>query len=837
MSWTITNPAGAGTVTLASLNLADPEIELRVMGVSTARMTALRELGSADAWWPHDAEITLYLDAAPQFTGRVQEAPDAASGRSSTRDLFLADAWQDISSEIYQEEWGVGVGAHLFPRAVLGLDEAGVQITTGAQIGAVIDYLITRGVNIAKGTIAEGYGLWPSEVRNVTCDSIIVGEMRFHPDWVAWLDHTSVPPVFHARAKADLDAVTIDLLTDRVESRRWAEVKRNVPLGVEITYQSAAIIDGEPYRSYYIDAAGVTTGRRVSRAMLDLEGMQMQRQKTRIRTRDIPAEGDAEEVVAAQKEFLIANIPQLGELDPALWTIKNFRTALVVDAAAHPPAISEKAPRLVPSDKSEIPRQLVNGQPEDWMRKKTGKITVTYDLEPVERNWAIQPRIAALEGKDLAFTITATNATTRRYVGVSSFTEGEGRPEGIAAALFAAATEQQFEGSITTAHDQIPPGRWHGKKLIIKKGLETIIPGAVVTTANISPQAGRITMSFGSMPHLSAGDLLDLQRLFNRRQPTWMSPEERTSNKYGAEESASAAGDSVGGYDQPQTTAAPCGGGGGPVPFDVRLQTESSSHTVTVGWGYVSERIPGAGNATPPPWEPANMRSEEDAALLRKHAITVGQAVYVAVEVDENGKITAPAEGEAVSILIDADNKTSTHYRPKVDDLTSAGAVGTMYYKLAVLRAAVSPATTPTLEPWLCGSHIDHYAELPAMLSTLAPGTNIGVIPQKFDNDAKAYKFRALQALCGMKITQTEDRIQIRPDGNNFRLRLWRPTLSVNLWTYAVIVTQPSTPEKEFWVMNGVWYTTEPPNWGDCGTSGAPVYDVSYLAPTGGGGS
>jgi len=600
MSWTITNPAGAGTVTLASLALADPEIEFRTMGVSTARMGGLRPLDSEEDWWPFDTEITLYLDGNPQYTGRVQESPDSASGRSSRRDLFLADAWKDFSEVIYCEPWGVGSGSQLYPRAILGLNAAGVQISTGGQIGEVIDYLIERGVNIAKGTIATGHVLWPSEVRNVSCESIIVGEMRFHPDWVAWLDHTVVPPVFHARPKSDLDAVTIDILEDKVAARRWAEVKRNVPLGVEIVYESASTIDGEVYRTPYIDSAGEVSGRRVMRAMLDLEGMDMQTQKARVRTRDIPDEGDTEEEITAQKDFLMANFPKLADLPLAAWTVENFQTALVPDPGGHPDEISPQALRLIPEVKSEIPRQLVNGQIEDWMRKKVGQITVTYDLVVTPEAGALGAgAVEPFAGESLTFTITATNATTRRYKGISSFTEGEGRPVGLAAALFASATEQQYEGFITTAHDATPPGRWHGKRLIVKKGLTTLIPAAVVTNAAVSPQSGRRTISFGPMPHLTAGDFLELQRLFNRRPPKWMSPEERTSNEIGSESNASSKGDTVTGYDQPQTIVPPRGGGGAePAPLTPFLWADGVDTKLSITPGLIDSITPTLGAAS-----------------------------------------------------------------------------------------------------------------------------------------------------------------------------------------------------------------------------------------------
>lgn len=842
ISWTITNPGGSGTSPLADLGLSAPQVNFRILGVSKATVAAHRDYDSADGWWAPDEVVTIYRDGQPFFTGRVQESPQAANAESERRTLSLADAWRDLEEVIYQEEWAIGSGAALYPRVILGKNAAGADITTGAQIGAAIDYAISQGVEITKGTIAEGFLLWPSEARNMSCEAVIVAQMRFHPDWAAWLDHSTVPPTFHARPKSALDAVTLDIADAEVESFNFAEVVRNVPRGVRIVYESAAVIDGEVYRSNYEDTAGETTGRKIQTVMLDLEGMQMQRQKARVKTRDIPDEGNDEEAITEQKNFLIANFPQLATLTAEAWTVRNFKTVLVPDAGGHPPAISPKALRLIPNTKADVPRQLVNGQIEDWMRKKVGQVSITYDLDPVDTGAIIVGPINTVVGKNLSFTITATNATSRRYRGVSSFTAGEGRPEGLAAALFAAATEQQHEGGVTVVSEDVAGGRFHGKKIILMDGVTVVMPATVIHSASHDIERGATALEFGPLPYLTAGDALELQRLFNRRKPTWMSSAERTSNTLGSEESASAAGDTVTGYDIPQTIISP-GGGATEIPFAVRLITTAGeeeapdTYEVTVGWGHVNEKRTGAGNATPEPWAAENMFDEEDEDQLRRFEIEIGQAVYVQVEVDSAGNIAAPAseseeEPPAVSIVILADEQESVHYIPVVDTDTG-GSAGTMYYKLAVLKAPVEPATTPTLEKWLTGSHIDHVPPLPSMLSTISAGTDIGRIPKEWNNSSKAYRLRGLQGLCGIKLTETSDRIEIRPGGDTFRVRLWQTNFFLDYLGTYLDVDNGESPVQEFWVLKGIWYTTEPETWTDCGGgSESPVYDVSYSVPT-----
>lgn len=280
-------------------------------------------------------------------------------------------------------------------------------------------------------------------------------------------------------------------------------------------------------------------------------------------------------------------------------------------------------------------------------------------------------------------------------------------------------------------------------------------------------------------------------------------------------------------------------GGSRATPYKVSLITTPGSpptYEVTVGWGYVCERIPGPGDAVAY-HEAANMWDTVDATKLRKHPITVGQAVYIRTEVDEDGKVGI-SEGDAVVIEIAADEASSTHYEPKVDDLDSEGDAGHCLYKLAVLKAPVAPSTTPNLEKWLTGSHLDHYQELPAIKSTLLPGTDIGVVPKEWSESEKAYKLRAIRGLCGVKVTQTTDEIQVKTSGNSFRVRIWETIITVaedgDYYPTIDIDAGPS-PSQEFWVLNGVWHLTQPDNWSDCGGSSEPVYDVSWVLPTTGG--
>jgi hypothetical protein len=580
--WTITNPSGSGTSTLAELNLSGITVNFRILGVSTLQATSTRGFDTADTWWDADDLVTLYRDGLPFFQGRVQESPRSASDAAESRSLDLVDAWQDLEDVIYQETWGIGSGSVLYPRCILGLNSAGANIKTGEQIEEVIDYAITQGAALQKGAIDDGVQLWPSESRNQSCDTIIRGQLRFHPDWAAWLDHSTSPPTFHARAKSALNAVAFDIEDETLSDFNFAEVVRNVPLGVRIIYESASTIDGEVYRNAYIDTAGVTTGRRVMQATLDLEGIQMQTQKSRIETRTLPTNA------ATMTAYFKAKWPELADMPDAAFSWANVSFSLVPEGT-QPSPINPNATRLSKTTAADLPRELVRGSVEDWMRVKVGKVLVTYDLEIIGSPNAAQRKILDhFAGEKKTFSVTATNATTKIYKGITSFSAGEGRPIGLAASIFAAATEQQHEGSITLTLDEVSGTRYHGNKISVVNGENTVMPASIIYGASHNLDNGSTTLEFGPLPYLSAGDFLELQRLLHRRPVTWMSPEERTANTIGAEGKPSSKGDTVTGYDHSETLVPPGGGGGEPpvLPFALSVSQDGEIYNWRVSSVY-----------------------------------------------------------------------------------------------------------------------------------------------------------------------------------------------------------------------------------------------------------
>jgi uncharacterized membrane protein YgcG len=590
----------------------------RVNGASTATVRVSGNLESLPVWAP-DALVTITRDGASWFQGRVVGNPIQASGSAEGATLQLVDAWQDLEQCTYTEPWLVGNGstAIQFSRCYLGIDETGTSIKTGAQITKAIAFAAANGVAIQAGVVPTGLFLWPTMVDTISVAEVIRQSMQAHPEWVAWIDHGTSPPTFNVAAHASL--ATVGHAVTDCDLIDISPVIDNVPRGVQITYVFAEVVDGTTYRSVYIDSAGITTGRRVMKAVVDLAGLSMQFQKSRIQTRHLPSnEGEME-------TYLRQKFPQLAAGTGGQFSVESFSKRLLLPLAEdYPDPINTIIPRLIPSSLSDVPRELVNGSIEDWMQKKVGKVEMTFSLKT--------PKSAPADVKDFVkrlnasgvLTVTATNATTKLYTSITQWAAGETAPAGLAASLLAAATIPQYTGEIELVADDCTGVRYCGQKVAIN-GIV-----AMVESQEWDAFSGTTRVEFGpSNQHLGAADFVDLQRRITTRPVHWISQQERASNQLGSQNHPGSKGDTVTGFNHPWSELTPSLGG---AMSDSSSSSGSGSGSSSSGAGPGSSSAGSGGGPisgssstpTPPDPDPPPPECCPDDCIVTVHRLAPG---------------------------------------------------------------------------------------------------------------------------------------------------------------------------------------------------------------------
>ncbi len=144
---------------------------------------------------------------------------------------------------------------------------------------------------------------------------------------------------------------------------------------------------------------------------------------------------------------------------------------------------------------------------------------------------------------------------------------------------------------------------------------------------------------------------------------------------------------------------------------------------------------------------------------LRKFAIEVGDALYLAVKVGADGTISG--SDPLVTITVDEDNTASTHYVPRVDTLNTAGTAGTLYYKICALE---DNDGVVSLKHYLSRGNLIYMQDLPAILSAAAAGTNIGRIPKEYKESDNSYQFRAIEGGDGITVTEETNTVKVKVD-------------------------------------------------------------------------
>lgn len=531
----------------------------------------------------YGSAVTVKRDGVKFFQGRVRQVPKFGAADDEGHSYVIADAWDELERTIYQQVWYTQGGSYLSPQIVLGMNAAGARITVGAEIAGIIAFAATAGINIQAGSIPTGMTLWPSEASGLTCAQIIRDSLRYYPDWIPWIDHSTTIPTFHVTPRASATARSL-AVTD-CTSFGVTKTQDRVPDTVRIVYLTASMIDDEVYRDGVIDKwplAGADSGPGVLTTLIPLAGLQMQIEKQQVQTRTIPADA------STAKAYLKKKFPSIAAIDDANFTITDWSKTLIAETDESIDPIDSKLTRKLATDISQTPRELVRGTVTEWMQKRVGQVDIGFTL--TVESGASEAEAAKLEKVPTAFAVTGTNAITKVYKGVSSYEAGEDAPVGVAQAYYETlAAGCYFEGSATIREDDVGATRWHGSKLHLTGGVaEWATMGAPIHSVSWDIASQNVTLSFGPNPDYAVQDFLEFLKLLNKRPHTSYTLAERSGDTLGSTTGISARGDSVGPFDLPDTKALGGSGGGGgtfshPFKITTSVVSEVPKYTLTKG--------------------------------------------------------------------------------------------------------------------------------------------------------------------------------------------------------------------------------------------------------------
>jgi len=670
--------------------------------------------------------VTIKRDGAVLFSGTVRELPRSGYVESEVQNFVVEDAWALLEKTTYQEKWTLyGSGFVYLPQVVLGMKADGTRITVGQQIEEVITFAAASGVDIQCGTMPLGLDLWPSEAVSQSCAEVIRTSLRYHPDWMAWIDHATTPPTFNVTPRTTATAMNLPVgLCSSIKISERADI---IPDCVRIIYSCATTIDDTVYRDYYLDkyptggiegtAGDLVTSPGTLTTVIELAGGQASIAKQQIETVAVPSfdSGDWSTDQTNWKAFFKTLRPDLkyvaaaGGLDAqgirdTSWILTRYVMRLLIDDNTKPVEINPHATRMDLETLTDAPRILVNGTIHEWMRKKSGPVCFKIDAAATvtadEREMKILRNLT-----EHLFTATGTNAETKLYKGQPQWkTVSEDVPSGVAELYYTTiANGCRWEGAATLTDTSLNAMGWMGGCLNFTGSAdvawETI--KAPIHAISWDAKSEKCELSFGPNPHYSPQDFVEYLRLLRKRVPLWMDAAERTSPEMGCERASSSKNDHIGPAMLPKKETQPPPPAELP-PFEVCIVKEghpgSLTYKATVNHGRVLERRRATGATNMLYWEPDNIvvpAAGDAPEYFTRFTATVGWAIYVMV-----AEGLTPNDVSAVTLVTNA----STSLQSSVD-----GSGTYFYYKLAEFVTLADGSTG--IKPFMAGSHIYHWPE------------------------------------------------------------------------------------------------------------------------------
>lgn len=484
----------------------------------------------------------------PFFYGQVAEVPRAASAESEALDYVVEDAWRALERNTFQQQTYVWDGTYQPPFFVLGnfvaKDTSHVllpysrSVSQGAwrvltceeQIREAVRWAIEEvspGAALQIGMIEidpDGYdgGIVPiTEDRDLKCAQVITKMLRWTPDAVLWIDHSTTPPTLHCRRWSALPGVSM-ALGSTVFHDAQADITplhRLVVPGVILRFEKINTLTEDGQQSSALQLTeqkwpeGIT-GREDGCLIqtIDLFGQQKVVQSAEVFCPTI----DANHADAATRA--------------AWWRDRDEYCAN--------PLISDLAVEYVgreSEDSLNLPRELREGQIQDWMRydpelKPDGvraeEVTITARVKFILWNDEAHTSLKSdhtVAGKEVERTvrIQSTDAVSQLYTDESFTQFQEPEPAGLARFIYEGLSVLHYSGSITITEAEIASRVTLGQRLNLtgfRAEWETM--NAMVVSIEDDIGNGTTSVRFGPPQYLTAQEFTDFLRTNRERSRT-----------------------------------------------------------------------------------------------------------------------------------------------------------------------------------------------------------------------------------------------------------------------------------------------------------------------------
>ncbi len=480
----------------------------------------------ADPIFAHGSTVKLFRNGTPWFYGRVVEVPGRASAQAEDQLYRVAGPWWYLENLVFQQTWLTtnGLATTLIPtnksRLILGQKSDGTKLATGAAILEVLAYATARGVPITVGTITPNAIAPYAEALDRSCAEVIRNFLRWTPDAMAAFDYTTTPyPTLSIHRRADAATVTLPAYGAPVSGLDLTPRHDLQAPAVVLKFEQTNDIDNDTFTSLIVQPAPSTaTGDELGALVmtLDLSGARATYQKQKVRTAPIPQSDTTPGVIAWWK----GKFAWLKDFDDADLTVASGTQVVTIENPSDYPGITV----------SDVPNELLSGSIASWMNLNAAPLLVTATMQYTGAATDESSTVFGATNQRVLYTrVVGTNAETQTYSRLTSETEAEPVPTGLAQALYNAAGVLQYDGVLELTEQECSGLAAPGSLLNLSGGRsDWATMAAQIQRIEEMIDLGQTKITVGPAKHLGHADLTELLRV-NRSRRISFRLGERTS--------------------------------------------------------------------------------------------------------------------------------------------------------------------------------------------------------------------------------------------------------------------------------------------------------------------
>jgi hypothetical protein len=498
----------------------------------------------------------LYRAGVPFFQGWVSSIPRRANSRGESVSYIISDAWWWLDNIFFQQQWvtcdpaGGGTTTMTTTRSRILLAQSlnGVKMNLGQVMLEVLYYALyacqgipfPTTVNVSTslptppsmtagpfqiGDITPSITVPYSEVTDKKCSEIIKTLMRYVPDAVQWIDHSTTPPTLNIDSRANLDGKTISVLAGNLLSEFNPEPRDDLQVpAVFAKYESKFDNNGTDMDLLSVDSypPGVLDNAPFAFVQtVDLLGGGAAFQKQDITSAARPLTGTETTAMLWLQQHLSADA-YLG-IDLA-----NAEIA-VMKCVVNPGDKALAAPYDMPADGTGYNFELVSGAVQEWMWDNGGYLsaeaTLTFFLTygggdaVTHRFFAAQSTAGVLP---IPIKVKITNAQTKTYQQETSFQQPEPVPVGNAEYLYNVLNKLHQQGDLSFSEPEVTNQLPIGCIFNTTDGLaDWQTMDALVLRVSLDLDQGITKVKFGPTVNQSMQNLVALARANRGRLFSW----------------------------------------------------------------------------------------------------------------------------------------------------------------------------------------------------------------------------------------------------------------------------------------------------------------------------